>query len=48
MIAPGEGDLASAFDSAALRLLACGAFVVLLVCLLVLPSGPSEDDETLS
>ncbi len=33
-------------DSAALRLLACGAFVVLVVCLLVLPQGPSESAET--
>ena len=37
-----------ALDSAALRLLACGAFVVLLVCLLILPSGPSESKETWS
>ncbi|MGB7589454.1 MAG: hypothetical protein WBM00_12190 [Solirubrobacterales bacterium] len=36
------------FESGALRLLACGALVVLLVCLLILPSGPSEADETLS
>jgi hypothetical protein len=35
-------------DSAGLRLLACAAFVVLLVCLLILPSGPKESDETLS
>lgn len=35
-------------DSGALRLLACGAFVVLLIGLVVLPRGPSESDETLS
>lgn len=35
-------------DSAALCILACAAFVVLLVCLLILPSGPKESDETLS
>jgi hypothetical protein len=36
------------FDYCALGLLACGAFVILLVCLLVLPDGPSESDETVS
>jgi hypothetical protein len=40
--------LSQIVDSAGLRLLACAAFVVLLVCLLILPSGPKESDETLS
>jgi hypothetical protein len=35
-------------ESCALRLLACAASALLLVCLLVLPGGPSESTETLS
>ncbi len=38
----------TAVDSAALRLLACAASAAFLICLLVLPRGPSELNETLS
>lgn len=38
--------LGTSFDAGALRLLCCGGFAVLLISLLVLPSGSSEPDET--
>jgi hypothetical protein len=41
----GAGALATV-DSAALRLLACAALATFLVCLLILPGGPSESTET--
>jgi hypothetical protein len=37
-----------AVDSVGLRLLACTALAVALVCLLILPAGPKESDETWS
>jgi hypothetical protein len=47
--APSSGDdLPALLEAWALRLLACAASVALLVCLLILPSGPSESDETRS
>lgn len=44
---PDRGELATV-DAATLRLLACAASAMFLVCLLVLPAGPSESSETLS
>jgi hypothetical protein len=37
-----------AVDSVALRLLACGAAALAIICLLILPGGPQESDETWS
>ncbi len=42
------GELPALLEAWGLRLLACGASVALLVCMLILPSGPSESDETRS
>jgi hypothetical protein len=42
------GESPAAFELGALRLLACTAFAVLLICLLVLTGGPSESEETRS
>lgn len=43
-----NGQPLTAVDAAALRLLACAASAAFLICLLILPAGPSESDETLS
>jgi hypothetical protein len=45
---PVGGVRLTTVDSGALRLLACAALAVLAVCLLILPAGPSESDETMS